>query len=232
MSDPVEVTEKVCPDCRQSKPVDDFGLNRSRPDGRAFYCKVCFRKRSNAGYRGRRASAGYTVRERIEVPDGYKYCPRCESAKPVERFHRAPKQSGGRASWCAECKLARDKDTRFWRVYGITKERRDALIAEQGGVCAICRTAPAVHVDHDHVFGTVRGVVCFSCNVGIGHFRDDVQLMRRAIDYLETTTWQRTPVCTGVYQLTSPRRGARPSSSSSELQHPISSPPDATSRPE
>ena len=55
----------------------------------------------------------------------------------------------------------------------------------QGGLCAICRQAPAVHVDHDHATGTVRGLLCFPCNAAIGHLRDDPQIMRRAAAYLE-----------------------------------------------
>ncbi len=55
----------------------------------------------------------------------------------------------------------------------------------QGGVCAICRAAPAVHVDHDHATGTVRGMLCFPCNAAIGHLRDDPDTVRRAAVYLE-----------------------------------------------
>ena len=55
----------------------------------------------------------------------------------------------------------------------------------QGGVCAICREAPAVHVDHDHATGEVRGMLCFPCNAAIGHLRDDPRVVRAAAAYLE-----------------------------------------------
>jgi hypothetical protein len=59
------------------------------------------------------------------------------------------------------------------------------LLRSQGGLCAICRVAPAVHVDHDHATGTVRGMLCFPCNAAIGHLRDDPATVRRAAAYLE-----------------------------------------------
>ena len=59
------------------------------------------------------------------------------------------------------------------------------MLAEQGGVCAICREAPAEHVDHDHATERVRGLLCFNCNGALGQFRDRPDLMLRAIMYLQ-----------------------------------------------
>ena len=59
------------------------------------------------------------------------------------------------------------------------------MIRAQSGVCAICKTEPAVHVDHDHVSGLIRGVLCFNCNGGLGQFKDDPTNLTRALAYLE-----------------------------------------------
>ena len=59
------------------------------------------------------------------------------------------------------------------------------MLAEQDGLCAICRTAAAVHVDHDHETGAVRSLLCFNCNGGLGQFRDDPVVLRAAADYVE-----------------------------------------------
>lgn len=61
------------------------------------------------------------------------------------------------------------------------------MAAEYGGMCAICRERPAEHVDHDHETGEVRGVLCFTCNVGLGNFRDRPDLLDKAVHYLEDT---------------------------------------------
>jgi hypothetical protein len=77
------------------------------------------------------------------------------------------------------------------RKYGLTLEARDAMIASQGGRCAICPNVLDVskpkgcHVDHDHKTGKVRGLLCSGCNLGLGHFRDDPALLRIAASYLE-----------------------------------------------
>jgi hypothetical protein len=71
------------------------------------------------------------------------------------------------------------------RRYGITAEEADAMLEAQGGLCAVCRAAPAAHVDHDHATGAVRDLLCFNCNGGLGQFRDDPVLLRAAADYVE-----------------------------------------------
>jgi hypothetical protein len=63
-------------------------------------------------------------------------------------------------------------------------EHFEQMFAEQEGLCAICREAPAEHVDHDHRTKRVRGLLCFNCNGALGQFRDRPDLMLRAIAYL------------------------------------------------
>jgi hypothetical protein len=60
------------------------------------------------------------------------------------------------------------------------------MLADQGGVCAICAKAPAAHVDHDHGTGAVRSLLCFNCNGGLGQFKDDPALLRVAARYVES----------------------------------------------
>ncbi|WP_371946711.1 endonuclease VII domain-containing protein [Actinomadura monticuli] len=69
--------------------------------------------------------------------------------------------------------------------YGVTEAQVEEMIAEQGGVCVICLRAEPKHVDHDHLTGLVRRVLCFKCNGGLGQFHDDPELMRLAANYLE-----------------------------------------------
>jgi hypothetical protein len=71
------------------------------------------------------------------------------------------------------------------RRYGITGDDADAMLDAQGGLCAVCRERPADHVDHDHLTGRVRGLLCFNCNGGLGQFHDDPELLSAAIDYLD-----------------------------------------------
>jgi hypothetical protein len=194
------------------------------------YCKPCFRERANQHYEKKRAELGHEVRHRVRIP-GQKRCASCSEIKPLAEFHRARSQSGGYNCYCKACRKAMGAEAHLRKSYGMTGAEFQAMVDAQGGLCAICQERPAVHVDHDHETGQVRGVLCFPCNAALGQFRDRIDLLARAASYLETTTWQKTRVCTGVYRLTSPRRAARPSSTSSGLQRLISSRRDAGSSP-
>ena len=67
------------------------------------------------------------------------------------------------------------------------------MLEEQAGLCAICRRAPAAHVDHDHLTGAVRALLCFNCNGGLGQFKDDPAVLRAAAEYVERHRNQRRP---------------------------------------
>ena len=196
---------KRCPDCGRDKPLESFANNRAQPDGKAFYCRSCFNVRAAAAYRRKQERLGRSVRERVAVPSGYKWCPDCTEAKPLDDFHRALRQSGGRASYCKACKGRRDERRRLERLYGMTPEEVQELIASQDGLCAVCHDRPAQHIDHDHETGLVRGVLCFCCNAALGQFRDQVEILRSAITYLERRSARRVLISAGVYALFPPR---------------------------
>ena len=76
------------------------------------------------------------------------------------------------------------------KKYGLTAEAWDALFEAQGRSCAVCQsTDPRAkrgwHVDHCHETGAVRGILCAGCNTGLGHFRDDIDALSKAIAYLK-----------------------------------------------
>lgn len=71
--------------------------------------------------------------------------------------------------------------------YGLTSEDFALLSSYQGEVCAICHlpnTREFLVVDHDHLSGAVRGLLCDSCNLGLGKFKDDPRLLEAASSYL------------------------------------------------
>jgi hypothetical protein len=80
------------------------------------------------------------------------------------------------------------RDLYYRRTLGLTANAVDELIALQDGACAICARRPkrlaSLHVDHDHGTGEIRGVLCSTCNQGLGHFKEDPQLLEAAAAYL------------------------------------------------
>ena len=63
---------------------------------------------------------------------------------------------------------------------GAAREYRQSV-----GCCEICGGIQRLSVDHSHTTGTVRGVLCHRCNVGLGMFKDNIESLRSAINYLE-----------------------------------------------
>lgn len=103
----------------------------------------------------------------------------------LEAYRRRVATPEGRARVSAV-----QRATNIKKKYGITVAEFDAKLIEQGGVCAICRTAEAGgrygiwHIDHDHETGAVRGLLCTDCNLGLGRFRDDPVVLSAAVAYL------------------------------------------------
>ena len=181
---------KICPDCQQRKPASAFSRNRARPDGLQFYCKECYSIRSAQAYRERRVRKGLSVRERVDVSVGHKYCPGCRTVSPLANWHRNATARDGYASYCKHCRRRQGEADHLRRTFGLTVDERDALFAAQGGLCAICRVRPIKHIDHDHPTGKVRGGLCGPCNMGLGQFEDNPVRLRAAARYLEL---HRTP---------------------------------------
>lgn len=76
------------------------------------------------------------------------------------------------------------------RQYGVTAEYYYALLEAQGGACSICRTMVGtadrkLDVDHCHDTGTVRGLLCRSCNLTVGYMKNSPEMFLRASRYVE-----------------------------------------------
>ncbi|MEN6608596.1 MAG: endonuclease VII domain-containing protein [Bryobacteraceae bacterium] len=86
------------------------------------------------------------------------------------------------------------KNNQLLDRFGISINEYSKMYMEQNGRCAICGgtdagtrngNAKAFAVDHDHKTGRVRGLLCEACNTGIGKLKDDPEVLRSAIRYLE-----------------------------------------------
>uniref|UniRef100_A0AAU2VD61 Endonuclease VII domain-containing protein n=1 Tax=Streptomyces sp. NBC_00003 TaxID=2903608 RepID=A0AAU2VD61_9ACTN len=198
-----ESNAKQCRKCARDLPLAAFARDRNRRDGLQVDCRDCVAEYSATHYRRRREAMGKPVREHVDVPTGHKLCRTCGEVKPHSEWHRNATASDGLSTRCKACRAERGRQDHLKRRYGMTEDERDGLIASQGGVCCICLSAPAAHVDHCHQTGRVRGVLCFNCNSAIGLLGDDPDTVRRAAAYLEGNSWKPTLVAPGVYQLPS-----------------------------
>ena len=86
------------------------------------------------------------------------------------------------------------KSQHFKHNYGLSEEDYLALVEKFEGRCGICGIKPKpdkngrtqLTVDHDHVTGLVRGMLCHGCNRGLGMFGDNEQGVERVLKYLRT----------------------------------------------
>jgi hypothetical protein len=89
-----------------------------------------------------------------------------------------------------ELKLVKHRHHVLKSRYGITMEEYYQMLETQNNKCAVCdnKATKTLDVDHDHETGRVRGLLCNNCNRGIGHLKDNPDILRRAISYLERTS--------------------------------------------
>jgi len=143
-----------------------------------------------------------------------KVCSRCGVAQPHEAFHRSSSRKDGRQPWCKSChaeiakardrthdraraaaryvanrdaRVAANREAHLRRKYGILEINYQQLLAMQHGGCAICGgedVGRRLAVDHEHISGHVRGLLCSRCNRLIGLAGDDASLLANAAEYL------------------------------------------------
>jgi hypothetical protein len=137
-----------------------------------------------------------------------KECKTCKETKDLSEFPKGKGYKDGLRPNCIPCRqeyerdsyhehkhkrpydYLADKDRKLQKAFGIGYQEYLKMLEAQQGACAICGTTDtgkrkAFAVDHCHDTGKIRGLLCSNCNTGIGNLRDDVELLKRAIQYLE-----------------------------------------------
>ena len=119
-----------------------------------------------------------------------KVCPRCQEEKPLEEFRIQRRKGKERIVYCDPCHSEKYRPQlrayHYISNYGITESERDEMILQRNGHCDLCHEIPEQRlvVDHDHVSGEMRGIICQACNKLLGFARDDVVTLTHAIEYL------------------------------------------------
>lgn len=157
------IHKKQCSRCKNIKDICDFQNDRSAKSGKHHRCKIC-----NKGIR--------------------------QSFTPEQQITR--KQTSKR--WYQENKehcLIKMRNNWLIRHYKITSAEYEILLLSQNSKCAICKASETGRkkqkhfpVDHDHKTGKIRGLLCDQCNKGLGHFKDDPEIMERAIQYVKRSS--------------------------------------------
>lgn len=142
-----------------------------------------------------------------------KECCKCLSFKTLDQFSLDRSKKSGIRPYCKECqreykksylkkypdrvkesdrkyKEANKKENYRWdnlrQKYNLSEEDYNILLHSQDNLCKVCSkflTYP--HIDHCHKTGKIRGILCPSCNTGLGKLGDTVEGVRKALEYLE-----------------------------------------------
>lgn len=146
---------KLCTRCKVNKEARDFYKNSAASSGLHPSCISCVKN---------------TYKKSRELfPD------RCKlQSRKQHRLHPE-----------------RNREKQYKRSYGISLQEFERLNLQQKALCAICNQPQrdelkkrALYVDHNHETGVVRGLLCFDCNIMLGHAKDNITTLQNAIAYL------------------------------------------------
>jgi hypothetical protein len=168
-------SHKVCSRCGTEKlaTYEFFDRRPANKDGLSGVCIECRKKRRRENY--------LRDKERENASSRSWYHNNKDKAKEYGKEY----QQTERAKHSAYVRYMK-------RTYGLTEVEFQSMMDKQMGSCAICSTSlydverdRRPSVDHCHETGTVRGLLCGNCNMGIGQFQDDPELVLSAYNYLK-----------------------------------------------
>lgn len=148
---------KICSGCKKVKNISDFYVRKASKDGFTSQCKECVKKKRNEDW------------------------PKIKKARDKKKGKIYTTNRNGHLK----------------RKYGIDLSEYNSMLEKQNNVCYICKKPESkkfkgneervqpLSVDHCHKTGKVRGLLCDSCNNGLGNFFDNIEYLQNAIDYIK-----------------------------------------------
>lgn len=195
-------SNKKCLACKIDKAATEFYANKSRCDGLQARCKAC--QKEDAAIRAMWRPLTGLMHGPVT---GTRVCPLCGTEKDVSEFPVDIHRPKGISDRCKPCVAAifrehqrklksediseyrrRNRKNNLKRIYGLTLEEYGEMADACGNKCQACGDPPGIKplfVDHCHATGKVRGLLCGKCNTSLGLLKEDPEIMRRLIAYIE-----------------------------------------------
>lgn len=169
---------KICTKCKVSKTISSFTIRCKRTGRLHTWCSLCLKEYKSVRW----ATKKVEMKEYKKI--WYEKNKEDQKEKNRNRYHTGDKTKHSANVW--KNKILRD--------FGITEVDYKSILESQQGVCKICRKKDdrRLAVDHCHVTGNIRGLLCRRCNTSIGLFEDNVNLLKYAIEYLEKSLMEST----------------------------------------
>jgi hypothetical protein len=187
---------KECNKCNNFLDVELFGSYYRKDRQKIFVPPICKNCR-NKEKRIKRNSP----RKKFFLDETHKECSRCNSIFLHEEFGNSKTLN----SKCRPCRKEYDREWHTnnrekrkkkkidrWDAHNISRQQYLDLLNKYNGLCWICKEKNGQAIDHDHSCcpkptscgKCVRGILCFSCNVMLGSAKDNAQVLKNAIEYL------------------------------------------------
>lgn len=159
----ISLTSKTCTKCKENKDIENFYIQNEKTQSRKAHCSKCEQE----------------VRKKA-IANNPNYDKQITANRKKKWGQAYPEKL---------------RNSRLKSVYGIDNNRYAEILDFQNGVCAICHETETkmnkeqnipkrLAVDHCHSTGKVRGLLCFDCNSSLGKFKDSIENLYNAIDYL------------------------------------------------
>jgi len=160
----VKPNKRLCKCCNKTYPFTEefFTKDKNKRYGLRTQCRNCIKEKNRIRYKENKTDENFI-----------------KKVKSLNKYKR---------EW-ARANPNKERNARLKYVFNITLEEYNIMLQKQEGVCAICEkeciTGKNLCVDHNHTSGKIRGLLCDRCNNGLGRFDDDIELLKKAIKYLE-----------------------------------------------
>jgi hypothetical protein len=148
------------------------------------------RSRNKTGYRGECKQCCENRLLEIHMDkdiENFKCCSRCKEILSIDMFYQYPNKRY-RAN-CTKCETIRVKKHQLKNLYGLSYIEYLKMVEQCDNKCHICNKeetaqGKSLAVDHNHKTGEIRGLLCQRCNIALGGFKENIDVMLQAIKYL------------------------------------------------
>ncbi len=185
-----------------SMPQDKCPFCDGLKDVRSIKCRKCnfpeFAERECTGCKKILSISKFRLRTR-KIPRPRSQCKKCEANDRIIRDQNRSPQSRMLMMKCKKNWVKNNPEKvamhvlrrRFTRI---SHDNLDQLVEKYLKVskCEICdrdiKEVGTLHIDHDHNSNAIRGFICTGCNIGLGQFKDNIESLKNAIEYLKKTS--------------------------------------------
>lgn len=166
---------KYCPSCEKDRPVSDFWKHKNRIDGLQSTCKECHYYKYNVN------------KDKIKARAATKRCENSLKGKIRVKAYRKSKrgkesQKRGQLKYRLSGKA---KNRQLKKLYNLSLDEYMEICKKQNGVCYICgrpSDGQALCVDHNHKTGVVRGLLCNGCNLRLGWYEKNREVINEYLN--------------------------------------------------